>query len=151
MIIRILGEGQLRVDDSAADELNVLDAALGKAVNAGDEQAFRSALAALLDRVRSLGTPAPAEDAIEPSDLILPYSDAGLEDVQGHDRKRGPHPRLTRDPPRSGALSGGERKRSARIQVAPRHSLVGRARGARPRPPSALGIGQNGIFGAAGT
>jgi RecB family exonuclease len=82
MILRILGEGQLRVDDSASDELNVLDAALGKAVNAGDEQAFRSALAALLDRVRSLGTPL-AEDAIEPSDLILPYSDAGLEDVRG--------------------------------------------------------------------
>lgn len=82
MIIRILGEGQLRVDDSAADELNVLDAALGKAVNAGDEQAFRPALTALLDRVRSLGTPL-AEDAIEPSDLILPYSDAGLEDVRG--------------------------------------------------------------------
>jgi hypothetical protein len=82
MIVRILGEGQLRVDDSAADELNVLDSVLEKAVNAGDEQAFRSALAALLDRVRSLGTPL-AEDAIEPSDLILPYADAGLADVRG--------------------------------------------------------------------
>ena len=82
MIVRILGEGQLRVDDSAADELNVLDAALEKAVNAGDEQAERTALTALLDRVRSLGTPL-AEDAIEPSDLILPYADAGLEDVRG--------------------------------------------------------------------
>ncbi len=82
MIIRILGEGQLRVDDSAADELNVLDAALGEAVNAGDERAFRPALAALLDRVRSLGTPL-AEDAIEPSDLILPYSEASLDDVRG--------------------------------------------------------------------
>lgn len=81
MIVRILGEGQLRVDDSATDELNVLDAALEKAVNAGDEQAFRSALAALLDRVRSLGSPL-AEDALEPSDLILPYSDAGLADVR---------------------------------------------------------------------
>ena len=81
MIIRILGEGQLRVDDSATDELNVLDAALERAVNAGDEQAERAALTALLDRVRSLGTPL-AEDAIEPSDLILPYSDAGLEDVR---------------------------------------------------------------------
>jgi hypothetical protein len=69
------------VDDAATDELNVLDAALGKAVNAGDEQAFRPALTALLDRVRSLGTPL-AEDAIEPSDLILPYSDAGLDDVR---------------------------------------------------------------------
>ena len=81
MIIRILGEGQLRVDDSAAKELNVLDAALERAVNAGDEQAERTALTALLDRVRSLGTPL-AEDAIEPSDLILPYADAGLEDVR---------------------------------------------------------------------
>jgi hypothetical protein len=38
MIVRILGEGQLQVDDSATDELNVLDAALEKAVNAGNEQ-----------------------------------------------------------------------------------------------------------------
>jgi hypothetical protein len=81
MIVRILGEGQLRVDDSATAELNTLDAALGKAVNAGDEQAVLAALAALLDRVRSLGTPL-AEDVIEPSDLILPYSDAGLNDVK---------------------------------------------------------------------
>jgi hypothetical protein len=81
MIVRILGEGQLQVDDSATDELNVLDAALEKAVNAGDEQAFRPALTALLDRVRSLGSPL-AEDVIEPSDLILPYSDADLEDVR---------------------------------------------------------------------
>ena len=81
MIVRILGEGQLQVDNAADDELNVLDAALGKAVNAGDEEAFRPALAALLDRVRSLGTPLPP-DAIEPSDLILPYADAGLADVR---------------------------------------------------------------------
>ena len=81
MIVRILGEGQLQVDDSAAGELNVLDSALEKAVNAGDEQAFRPALAALLDRVRTRGTPL-AEDAIEPSDLILPYADAGLADVR---------------------------------------------------------------------
>ncbi len=82
MIVRILGEGQLRVDDSATDELNVLDAALERAVNAGDERAFRSALAALLDRVRSLGSPL-AQDAIEPSDLILPYAEASLDDVRG--------------------------------------------------------------------
>ncbi len=81
MIVRILGEGQLRLDDSATAELNALDAALEKAVNAGDEQAFRSALAALLDRVRSLGSPL-AEDVIEPSDLILPYSEADLDDVK---------------------------------------------------------------------
>jgi len=81
MIVRILGEGQLRLDDAADAELNALDATLEKAVNAGDEQAFRPALAALLDRVRSLGSPL-AEDVIEPSDLILPYADADLDDVK---------------------------------------------------------------------
>jgi hypothetical protein len=81
MIVRILGEGQLQVDDSATDELNILDAALEKAVNGGDEKAFRPALAALLDRVRSIGSPL-APDAIEPSDLILPYADADLADVR---------------------------------------------------------------------
>jgi PspA-Associated protein len=81
MIVRILGEGQLEVNESATAELNVLDAAVEKAVNAGDEQAFRPALTALLERVRALGTPVAA-DTLAPSDLILPYSDASIEDVR---------------------------------------------------------------------
>jgi hypothetical protein len=81
MIVRILGEGQLSIDDSATDELNALDARLEAAVNSGDEAAFRPALSALLDKIRSLGTPLAA-DALEPSDLILPYADAHLEDVR---------------------------------------------------------------------
>ena len=60
-----LDEGQLEVAESATTELNELDAALEKAVNAGDEEAFRPALSALLDRVRALGTPL-ATDALEP-------------------------------------------------------------------------------------
>jgi hypothetical protein len=81
MIVRILGEGQLQVDDSASTELNSLDAALEKAVNSGDEGAFRSALVALLDRVRALGTPLAAE-TLEPSDSILPRADADLDEVR---------------------------------------------------------------------
>ena len=81
MIVRILGEGQLEVAESATGELNELDAALEKAVNAGDEEAFRPALTALLDRVRALGTPL-ATDALEPSELILPRADADLEEVR---------------------------------------------------------------------
>jgi hypothetical protein len=81
MIVRILGEGQLEVDDAATAELNVLDSQLEAAVNAGDEAAFRPALTALLDKIRSLGTPLAA-DMIEPSDLILPYADARLADVR---------------------------------------------------------------------
>ena len=81
MIVRILGEGQVQVDDSASAELNSLDAELEKAVNSGDEKAFRSALQALLDRVRTLGTPLAA-DALEPSDSILPRADADLDEVR---------------------------------------------------------------------
>jgi benzoyl-CoA reductase/2-hydroxyglutaryl-CoA dehydratase subunit BcrC/BadD/HgdB len=80
VIVRILGEGQLEVEDSAAGELNALDAALEKAVNEGDELAFQPALTALLDRVRALGTPLAA-DAIEVSDLILPPADADLAEM----------------------------------------------------------------------
>ncbi len=81
MIVRILGEGQFEVDGSATEELNGLDAALEKAVNAGDEAAFRTALAALLDRVRSLGRPLAA-DTIKPSDVIVPSSDADVASVR---------------------------------------------------------------------
>ncbi len=82
MIIRILGEGQLDVDDALAPELNELDARLEAAVNAGDEAALGPVLAEMLDRVRAVGTPVPA-DSLEPSDVILPYSDASMDDVRG--------------------------------------------------------------------
>jgi hypothetical protein len=81
MIVRILGEGQLQVDDSATAELNSLDAALEKAVNAGDEASFRAALNVMLDRVRALGTPLAA-DTLEPSDSILPRADADIDEVR---------------------------------------------------------------------
>jgi len=82
MIIRILGEGQLAVDDSLAGELNELDVRLEAAVSAGDEAAFRPVLAEMLERVRGAGTPVSA-DSFEPSDVILPYSDASMDDVRG--------------------------------------------------------------------
>ena len=82
MIIRILGEGQLDVDDALAPELNELDARLEAAVNSGDEATLRPILAEMLDRVRAVGTPVPA-DTLEPSDVILPYSDASMDDVRG--------------------------------------------------------------------
>ncbi|HEY1641534.1 MAG TPA: hypothetical protein VGG35_12650 [Streptosporangiaceae bacterium] len=81
MIVRILGEGQLIVDDSALSELNELDSRLEAAVERNDEAAFTAALAALLGRVRELGTPADL-DALEPSGLILPQADATMEDVR---------------------------------------------------------------------
>ena len=81
MIVRILGEGQLEVPDSALDGLNELDEALIGAVEAGDEAAFQRDLGALLDRVRSTGTPVP-DDYLGPSDLMLPSGDSTLEEVR---------------------------------------------------------------------
>ena len=81
MIVRILGQGQLSIDPSAADELNALDAKVEAAINAGDEDAFRTVFCALLNRIRELGK--PLDDAtLEGSVLILPDEDATIEDVR---------------------------------------------------------------------
>jgi hypothetical protein len=81
VIVRILGEGQLEIVDSALPELNELDAKLEAAVERGDEAGFATALSALLGRVRELGSPAEP-DALEPSSLILPQADATMDDVR---------------------------------------------------------------------
>ena len=81
MIVRILGEGQRNVPDSEIDELNQLDDDLQAAVEADDDARFRAALVALLDRVRAVGTPLP-DDALEPSDLVLPADDAHVDEVR---------------------------------------------------------------------
>jgi hypothetical protein len=81
MIVRILGEGQLELPASAAEELSRLDAALEAAVERNDEAAFRPALAALLARVRQVGSPAEADD-LRPSELIIPRQDASLDEVR---------------------------------------------------------------------
>jgi hypothetical protein len=76
-----MGEGQLRLDDAAVEELNRLDANLEVAVEHNDEAAFEPALQALLDRARQVGTLLPA-DTIEPSDLILPREGATIDEVR---------------------------------------------------------------------
>lgn len=81
MIVRILGEGQLDVPDTALAELDLLDAALMDSCEADDPVAFDVAMAALLDRVRSLGT-AVVTDVLGPSDLVLPTADASLAEVK---------------------------------------------------------------------
>lgn len=81
MIMRILGEGQYEVTEEHMNLLNELDAALQSAADAGDEVAFTTALSALLDAVRSLGTPLPDEQ-ITPSDLVLPDADTSLTQVR---------------------------------------------------------------------
>ena len=57
------------------------DPALVAAARKGDEAAFGDALGTLLAAVRAVGTPLP-DDSLEDSDLILPPSDATIDEVR---------------------------------------------------------------------
>ena len=81
MIVRILGEGQWTVTDEQLAALNELDSAVESAVDGGDRETFSRSLDALLAAVRSVGVPL-ADESLEDSDLILPPSDATLEEVR---------------------------------------------------------------------
>ncbi|MET9835896.1 hypothetical protein ABZ078_42990 [Streptomyces sp. NPDC006385] len=81
MIMRILGEGQYEIAEEHLARLNELDSALQSAADAGDETAFTTALSALLDGVRTLGTPLP-DETITPSELVLPDADTSLTQVR---------------------------------------------------------------------
>jgi hypothetical protein len=81
VIVRILGEGQYDVADHALDRLNELDSRLEVAIAADDQPGFESALAALLDGVRSVGVPHP-DESLDESDLILPPPDATIDEVR---------------------------------------------------------------------
>ncbi|OEV01701.1 PspA-associated protein PspAA [Streptomyces oceani] len=82
MIVRIMGEGQVKLDDSHFTELNKLDDELLAEMETGDEAGFRNTLGALLNAVRTMGTALP-DDSLEPSELILPAPDASLAEVRG--------------------------------------------------------------------
>jgi hypothetical protein len=81
MIVRILGEGQWNVSDDELPALNELDSAVEAAVDGDDRQTFSQSLGALLNAVRSVGVSLP-DESLEDSDLILPPSDATLEEVR---------------------------------------------------------------------
>ena len=81
MIVRIMGEGQWDVPDHHLDALNALDEALERAIEADDAAAFRAEMTALLDAVRQQGDRVD-DDSLEESDLVLPPSDATLEEVR---------------------------------------------------------------------
>ncbi|HTU01540.1 MAG TPA: hypothetical protein VMG58_06975, partial [Candidatus Sulfotelmatobacter sp.] len=74
MIVRISGEDQYRLEDSAAPRLNELENAVVAIVDAGSEDGFSDAYRALLDYVRAEGQRVGDEE-IESSDVILPPSD----------------------------------------------------------------------------
>jgi PspAA-like protein len=81
MIVRLLGEGQYRVDDSLLARLNELDAQVEKAVADSDERALWSALQSLAETVRENGEKL-ADDDLSPSEAIIPPEDLSLEEAR---------------------------------------------------------------------
>ncbi len=81
MIVRILSEGQYELDDDKIASLDELDQQLVAALDFGDEKTFRDVLARLLSKVRTEGTPVPA-DRFVPSDLTLPHQNSSLAEVR---------------------------------------------------------------------
>jgi hypothetical protein len=81
VIVRILGEGQYRVNDEAAAKLTALDKDLDTAVSADDEPAFSTALGVAMTLVKAVGTPV-GDDELVTADYILPFSDATVSEVR---------------------------------------------------------------------
>lgn len=80
MIVRLMGEGQFRLDDSAAARLNEIDNAAVAALERGDEAGFRERLGELAAAVRAGERLIDAN--LSPSDLIVPPEDLSLEEAR---------------------------------------------------------------------
>jgi chromosome condensin MukBEF complex kleisin-like MukF subunit len=81
MIVRVLGEGQYRVDDEVAEGLNELDEQAAQAVEAGDEENLQRLLKQLADAVRARGERLDDSD-LSPSDAIVPPEDLSLDEAR---------------------------------------------------------------------
>jgi 23S rRNA A2030 N6-methylase RlmJ len=81
VIVRLLGEGQFRVDDALITRLNELDDEIARAVESGDEQALWTGLAALAEEVRSHGSRLSDEE-LTPSDAVIPPEDLSLDEAR---------------------------------------------------------------------
>ena len=81
MIVRLLGEGQFRVDDGLITRLNELDDEIARSVEAGDEQALWTGLQELADTVRQNGSRL-SDDELTPSDAVIPPEDLTLDEAR---------------------------------------------------------------------
>ena len=81
MIVRLMGAGQYQVDDALLEQLNGVDDAAARALEAGDEAALREQLGELVRLVRVSGEPLDPSRLCA-SDLIVPPSDLSLAEAK---------------------------------------------------------------------
>ncbi len=80
MIVRISGEGQYRLADSDAEDVDERRRQALAIVDSGNEDGFADAFAALLDYVRTHGE-LLGDDELEGSDVILQHADFSYEEA----------------------------------------------------------------------
>ncbi len=80
MIVRIMGEGQYRLDDDCVARVNELDNAAVAAVDGDDEDGFHAAFEEMLDVIRNEGDHLGDEE-IETSDVIVPPADTSFAEA----------------------------------------------------------------------
>jgi hypothetical protein len=81
VIVRLMNEGQYRIDDTLHDRLNALDAEAGQALEADDEAALDAKLEEMWRLVQSEGERL-ADDDLSPSDALVPPADLTLEETR---------------------------------------------------------------------
>ena len=81
MIVRILGEGQFRLDDNQIDKVNKIDNQIVDHVQKSNKAEFRRDLAKFISTVKELGEPLDPVEII-PSDIIIPPEDLSLEEAR---------------------------------------------------------------------
>jgi PspAA-like protein len=80
MIVRIMGEGQYRVDDALAERLNELDDRAMEALDRQDEAELDRHLDEMAQLVRNEGSRLPDDD-LSASDAVVPPSDLTLAET----------------------------------------------------------------------
>lgn len=81
MIVRILVEGQYRIDSGYLDRLNELDNRLVSIVASGTDTEFREIFNQMLALVREHGQPVPPEELIT-SEIVLPDPTTHIEEIK---------------------------------------------------------------------
>jgi hypothetical protein len=80
VIVRVLGIGQFRLDDSDMAVVERADDAVEAAIAARDAAGFRTAIGDLIDTIESVGEAVPDDEFIA-SDVIVPDRDISFEEA----------------------------------------------------------------------
>ena len=81
MIVRLMGEGQYRIDDELQSRLNELDTKAVEKIDQEDEPALDQILDQMAQLVRAEGERLPDGELVA-SELIIPPSDLTLEETR---------------------------------------------------------------------